>query len=61
MNPEKKDDDSDFSDPGKINDDEGANNHGRKNGSYLNNLGINIDDIKMDPNGPLEIDENQMK
>jgi hypothetical protein len=24
-------------------------------------LGINIDDIGIDPNGPLEIDENQMK
>jgi len=52
----KRDDDSDFSEPGKIYDDEG--NARRKNGSYLNNYGINVDDIKLDPNGPLEIDEN---
>jgi len=52
----KRDDDSDFSEPGKIYDDEG--NARLKNGSYLNNYGINVDDIKLDPNGPLEIDEN---
>ena len=57
----KQDNDSDFSEPDKINDNEAGNNHGRKSGSYLNNLGININDIALDPNGPLEIDENQMK
>jgi len=57
----KRDDDSDFSEPKKVNDDEGGNNYGLKNGSHLNNYGINVDDIALDPNGPLEIDENQMK
>lgn len=51
-----RDDDSEFSAPGKIDDDDGL----KGLGNYGRN-GIRLDDIEVDANGPLEIDENQMK